>query len=125
MSKLTPKDYVEAAASLERAGFVAINSLLADGGKTISEVATTYGIDERTVELVKTTSSFAEYQTITRLETERESLAVELDEVKTQEQKVKPKTWHYVVAALVLLALAAAVVWGIVELIHWIGGLFQ
>ena len=124
MGKLTPKDYVDAGTSLERAGFIAIRSLLADGGKTITETATTYGIPEAVVELVKTTNSYSEYQTIVRLETERESLSVELDEVKAKEARVKPKRWHYVVASVILLGMGSLIVWGIVVLFHWLTGLW-
>jgi hypothetical protein len=121
--KITPKDYVEAERSLGRAGFLAIRELL-DAEKSISEVATTYGIEEAVVELVKTTSSYGEYNTIVRLETEREGLEQELNDVKTEEARVKPKRWHYYVAGLILLGLASLAVWGIILLINWLGGLF-
>lgn len=121
--KITPKDYVEARVSLARAGFLAIRELL-DAEKTISEVATAYGIDEAVVELVKTTSSYSEYETIARLETEREGLEQELKDVKTEEARVKPKRWHYYVAGLILIGIFTLGVWGIILLINWIGGLF-
>lgn len=121
--KITPKDYVASEKSLARAGFLAIRELL-DAEKSISEVATTFGIEEAVVELVKTTSSYSEYATIVRLETEREELAQELKDVKTEEAKVKPKRWHYYVAGAILIGIIWLGVWGIISLINWIGGLF-
>jgi hypothetical protein len=121
--KITPKDYVQAKDDLAKAGFKAVRELL-DADKTITEVASTFGLEDAVVELVKTTSSYAEYATIVRLETEREGLEQELKDVKTEEAKVKPKRWHYIVAGLILLGLATLAVWGIILLINWLGGLF-
>lgn len=121
--KITPKDYVKARDAIGRAGFLAIRELL-QADKTISEVATTYGIEESVVELVKTTSSYDEYLTIANLETEREELQQELHDVKVKEARVKPKRWHYYVAGLILIGIFTLGVWGIILLINWIGGLF-
>ena len=121
--KITPKDYVQAKDELAKAGFKAVRELL-DADKTITEVASTFGLEDAVVELVKTTSSYGEYATIVRLETEREGLEQELNEVKTEEARVKPKRWHYYVAGLILIGLATLAVWGIILLINWLGGLF-
>lgn len=126
MSKITPQDYIDASHHLERAGFLAIKTLLADdadGVKPMPDIATLYGIDIKSIEIVKTTGSYSEYSTIKRLETEREALEVELEDVKTKEAKVKPKKWHYVVASVILVALGGLVVWGVLLLTRWLTGL--
>lgn len=125
--KITPKDYIEVQGDLVKAGFMCIKTLLADnddGAKSPSDVAVLYGIDVKAVELVKTTSSYSEYETITNLETERESLQQELLSTKVEEARVKPKTWHYVVASVILVGILAGLVWGVVQLVNFIGGLF-
>lgn len=126
MSKLTPKDYVEAKDDLAKAGFMAIRHLLDAKEKpaTVAEVSTLYGIPEGVVEIVKTTSDYRQYDTISRLETERAELAVELDEVKKAEPKLKPKRWHFVIASIILIVLFALVVWGLWTLGAWVVGLF-
>lgn len=134
MTKLTPRDYIDATPFLARAGFIAIRELL-NGEKvttevnnttekTISEVALTYGIDESVVELVKTTSSYSEYETISRLETEREDLTQKLEAVKEKEISVKPKSWHYAVAGVILLGLLWVAIIAIIQFINFIIGLF-
>lgn len=120
--KITPKDYVDARRHLAKAGFMAVRELL-DADKSISEVATTYGIDDAIVELVKTTSSYSEYETIVRLEIEREVLQKKVDQAHDEELRVKPKRWHYIVAGLILLGLVTLGVWGLIQLIGWIGSL--
>lgn len=117
--KITPKDYIEASGGLARAGFQSITALLIEG-KTITEIASAYGIPELVVEIVKTTRSYEHYQTVARLETEREALQQELDVVKVAEARVKPRPWHYVVAGVILIALAALIIWGIVLLVGWV-----
>lgn len=130
MSKITPQDYIDAEPALGRAGFMAIRNMLEEKveddkvAKTIVDVATTYGIDERVVELVKTTTSFSEFQTIVRLENERRELEQKLDSTKKQEEKVKPKRWHYIVAGVILLTIVVGIGWGLVALIRWLVGLF-
>jgi Flp pilus assembly protein TadB len=123
MGKITPQDYVDAKVDLGRAGFLAIRTLL-DESKEIPEVATTFGIAERTVEIVKTTTSYDEYRTIIDLELERSSLSTQLEKVVEKEQKLKPKTWHYVVAGCILLALVVGAIWLIVLGIQWLVGVF-
>lgn len=127
--KITPRDYVELKDDLAKAGFKAICTLLEGDAattedKTIAEVATVYGVSERTVELVKTTSSYTEYETIVKLETEKEELKQELKETKVKEAKVKPEKWHYWVAGSILLLILVGIVWGIWALVSWVGGLF-
>lgn len=125
--KITPKDYIEVQGDLAKAGFMAIKTLLAtddDGAKTPSDVAMLYGIDVKVVELVKTTSSYDEYETIVSLESQRESLEQELEATKVEEAKVKPKTWQYVVASIILLALFGKAIWLIVLLFNFVVGLF-
>lgn len=120
--KITPKDYVEARTPLARAGFLAIRELL-DADKSVTEVATTFGIPEPVVELVKTTNSYHQYETISSLELERDTLEKEVEQAKVEELKVKPKPWHYVVAGIILIGLLWLIVWGVIQLINWVGGL--
>lgn len=122
VTKITPRDYVDAYVGLSRAGFQAICTLL-DEGKTITEVATAFGITELVVEIVKTTKSYEHYETVARLETEREGLQSELETAIKEDAKLKPKPWHYAVAAVILAALGSLLVWGIVMLVGWIRGL--
>ncbi len=117
--KITPKDYAQARGGLSKAGFASIGALLAED-KTITEVAVLYDIPELIVEIVKTTRSFEHYETVARLETERDALQQELDVVKEVEAKVKPKPWHYVTASIILIILAALIVWGIILLVGWV-----
>jgi len=97
---------------------------LLDESKDIPEVATTYGITERTVEIVKTTTSYDEYRTIIDLELERASLSTQLEKVVEKEQKLKPKKWHYAVAGVILLGMFAGLVWLVVMAIQWLIALF-
>ena len=122
--KITPKHYVEARDAIGRAGFMAIRELL-HNDKTIIEVATTYGIEEQVVELVKTTSSYDEYLTIVKLEVERGTLQQKLHDVEIKEARVKPKRWHYIIAGLIILGLVWLGIWGIVSLVGFIGGLLK
>lgn len=126
--KITPKDYVDLKDDLAKAGFKAICTLLegdpkVDGVKTVAEVASVYGVSERVVELVKTTSSYAEYETIVKLESEKEDLQQKLLSSEIDKSKAKPEKWHYYVAGLILVAIVAVVGWGVWALISWIGGL--
>lgn len=127
--KITPKDYVGAKDDLAKAGFKAICTLLEgessnDTDKSVAEVATVYGVSERTVELVKTTSSYAEYETIVKLETEKEELQQKLHKTEQAKATAKPEKWHYWVGGIVLLLIIAAIIWVVWALISWIGGLF-
>lgn len=132
-TKITPQDYIDALPALGRAGFMAVCNMLAeDNPKTISEVATLYGIDERIVELVKTTTSYAEFETIVRLEKERQALdedkkalETKLETVeKSKSQPVQYSKKVLTIAGLVFLAVIVGVIWGFVQLVIWIVGLF-
>lgn len=121
--KITPKDYVDSQSSLLRVGFVAMRALL-DEDKTFEEISTSFGVPESVVAIVKTTTSFAEYETIVRLETERETLEQKVEEVtKTADSKRKLTPWQYAWGSAVLVLIVAAVVFGIVKLIGFIQGL--
>lgn len=118
MAKITPKNYIDAKDDLAKVGFMSLKEMIKKG-KKISEISTAYGIPKRSVELVKTTSSFSEYQTVRRLEKERESLENQLAEKEKQasEVKPKPKTWQYVVASAILVGFAVLLGWGVMALI--------
>lgn len=125
MGKITPQEYIDVEHSLAQAGFMAIRELLdAVPPTSITDLATRYGIEERAIEIVKTTSSYGEYETIRGLELERQGLKTELEEVKTTTTKPPIAKPYYYVAGVILLAIVGLIVWGVWALINFIGGLF-
>ncbi len=122
-NKITTRDYVDATASLARSGFLSIQTMLREG-KEITEVATTFGIEENVVELVKTTNSYEQFTQIVELELEKERLEQEVKTVKEQPATPpKPHKAYYVASVIILLAIAVGIIWGIVAFIGWLGSL--
>lgn len=121
MSKITPQNYVQASTRLSRAGFNAIKALETEG-KSIEDIAQALDIHELDVSVVMTTTSFTEFETIVQLEIERADAEERADAVDAFVPK-KPKTWHYVVAIAILGLSLYGVVWLVIQLIHWLGGL--
>ena len=124
--KLTTKDYVDAGSDLAKAGFKSIQELArAKGeGSSVTDIATRYGIEEKVVELVQTTNSYEQFSQIVELELEKERLEQEVETVKTENQAPqRPHKAYYVASVIILLAIAGAVIWGIVAFIGWLGSL--
>jgi len=112
MSKITPQEYIDARADLAIAGFIAIKDRLRNKDK-IEDIAKDYLLDQRIVEIVKTTANPDQFNTIAQLETERAEAqgkidAQELEEATRQLHLYKPtppspiQRWHYVASILIL-----------------------
>jgi len=112
--KITPKDYVEVQPELAQAGFKAICTLL-DEGKEFDEVATTYGISERAVQVVKTTHAYENYQEVLDLENEKEELEQKLELRQTEKPKQDNPTWLLVVSTIIFIAIVVFIGWLIVQ----------
>ena len=84
MSKITPQEYVDAQSQLSIAGFLGIKDRLKAKDK-IEKIAREWLIDERVVEIVKTTSSLNEFETIVRLEIERADAQAKVDAQEQEE----------------------------------------
>lgn len=125
MVKITAKDYIDAKDDLAKIGFMSVKEMTKQK-KTITEISNGYGVAERSVELVKTINSYEEYQTVRRLEKEREELEAKIAERDKliDAKKESPKSWHYAVAIIILVMLAVFIGWAIINLFGWIGGLF-
>lgn len=121
--KITPKDYVDVKDDLAKAGFKAIKELTTED-KTFEEVATAFGVGERAVELVKTTSSYAEYETIYNLETEREDLQKQVDAAHVEHNKPRPPMWAIIASLIIVIGGVWLVVWLLIQLGSWVVGLF-
>ena len=118
--KITPKDYVDVQPELAKAGFKAISTLL-DEGKEFEEVASVFGVDQRTVEVVKTTHAYDNYQEVLDLETEKEELQQKLAKKQEEQPKKEHPTWLLVVSTVIFIAIVVFIGWVIVKLV---GGLF-
>ena len=122
MSKITPQNYVQATTRLSRAGFNDIKALEKEG-KSIEDIAQLLDVHELDVSVVMTTTSYTEFETIVQLEIERADAEERAEANDTLLVPKKPKTWHYVVALAILGLSLYGVVWLVIQLIQWLGGL--
>lgn len=124
MSKLTAQDYIDATSPLARVGFKCIKDKLVTD--PVGETAELYDVDEKVIELVKTTGSATEFETIIRLERERAEAEAKVEVLQAEKaeppaSKPKPKTWHYVVATLIIVAIVWLITVGLIKLIGILG----
>lgn len=119
--KLTPKDYVDSQPDLARAGFKAIKDLLADnsdGAKKPEDIAVLYGIDQKNVELVATTGSYADLEMVAQLELEREELENKVEDERNKKAVPKLTPFQWVWGSGLLIAIVVGIIW----LIVWTAG---
>lgn len=119
--KLTPKDYVDSQPDLARAGFKAIKDLLADnsdGAKQPEDIAVLYGIDQKNVELVATTGSYADLEMVAQLELQREELETEVQTERDKKAVPHLTPFQWVWGSGLLIAIVVGVIWLIVWIVQ-------
>lgn len=131
MSKITPQDYINAKHDLARAGYLAIKAKAKN--TSVADIAKQYEVSTDVVDLVKLSGNVGEFETIVRLETERQMHEATADAEQARQQslynpdptpvrRVSPVA--NVIAVLIVLAVIVAIGWGIVQIANFIGGLF-
>lgn len=121
---LQPMDYENAGIDVQRQGYEQLKS---DCGKTtVERVARAWGIRETTIQIVADSKSFEEFESITRLERMRpiEVQAPEGWDAKVSNKPVQQySTGVYVASFITMLAGLGLLVWLVIKVINFIGGL--
>lgn len=129
MSKITPQDYINAKGDLARAGYLAIKAKAKN--TSVADIAKQYEVSTDVVDLVKLSGNVSEFETIIRLETERQMHEAEKEAEQNRSfynpdptPAPRTSTTATVIAGIILLAILFAIGWVLVALARWVGGLF-
>lgn len=130
MSKITPQDYINARHDLARAGYLAIKAKAKN--TSVADIAKQYEVPTDVVDLVKLSGNVGEFETIVRLESERQVHEAQQDAEVARQSNLynpdpqptnRPSTTANVIAGIIALGILFFIGWGIVAIIRWVGGL--
>lgn len=129
MSKITPQDYINAKPELARAGYLAIKAKAKN--TSVADIAKLYGVSTDVIDLIKLSGNVEEFETIVRLESERQLHEAEKEAEQSRSfynpdpvpvRRVSPVA--NVIAIIIVIGVIVGIGWGVVQIANFIGGLF-
>jgi hypothetical protein len=129
VSKITPQDYINAKPELARAGYLAIKAKAKN--TSVADIAKLYGVSADVIDLIKLSGNVEEFETIVRLESERQLHEAEKEAEQSRSlynpdpvpvRRVSPVA--NVIAIIIVIGVIVGIGWGVVQIANFIGGLF-